>query len=51
VLADRSPIQLSPEVLPEPDIYRGGCLQPTIELVMGSPVEELEKGLKGFATL
>ena len=32
--------------------YRGGCLQPTIGLSMGSPMEELEKGLKelkGFA--
>jgi len=30
------------------------CLQPTIELIMGSPLAELEKGLKelkGFATL
>ena len=39
--------------MPEPDIYRGGCLQSTIELITGSPVEELEKELKelkGFAT-
>ena len=35
------------------DKYRGGHIQPTIELSTGSPVEELEKGpkeLKGFAT-
>jgi hypothetical protein len=40
------------EVLPEPGKYRGGCLQLTIGLSMGSPVEKLEKGLKelkGFA--
>jgi hypothetical protein len=38
--------------LPEPDIYRGICSQPTIELITGSPVEKLErelKELKGFA--
>jgi len=34
------------EALPEPDNYRGGCLQPTIGLRTGSPIEELEKGLK-----
>jgi hypothetical protein len=37
----------------EPNKYRGGCSQPTIGLNMGSPMEELEKGLKelkGFAT-
>ena len=37
----------------EPGKYRGGCLQPTIGLIMGSPMEELDKGLKelkGFAT-
>jgi hypothetical protein len=36
-----------------PDIYRGRGSQPTIELIMGSPMEELEKELKelkGFAT-
>ena len=35
------------------DKNRGRCLQPNIELMAGSPVEELEKGvkkLKGFAT-
>ena len=34
------------------DKYRSGCLQPTNELSMGSPMEELEKEhkeLKGFA--
>jgi hypothetical protein len=33
--------------------YIGRCSQPTIGLNMGSPMEELEKGLKelkGFAT-
>jgi hypothetical protein len=37
----------------EPDKYRDGCLQPIIGLSTGSPMEELEKGmkeLKGFAT-
>jgi hypothetical protein len=29
-----------------PDKYRGGCLKLNIELSTGSPVEELEKGLK-----
>ena len=46
---DRSLIYLSCETLPEPDKYRGRCSQ----LIMGSPIEELEKGLKeleGFAT-
>jgi hypothetical protein len=41
------------EALPEPYKYRGRCLQPTIGLSSGYPVEELEKGLKelkGFAT-
>ena len=41
------------EALPEPDKYRGGCSQPTIWLSMGTPIKELEKGLKdlkGFAT-
>jgi hypothetical protein len=44
---------VSGEALPEPDKYRGRCLQPTIELITRSPTEELEKGLnelKGFAT-
>jgi hypothetical protein len=34
-------------------MYRSRCSQPTIELIIGSPKEELEKGLKelkGFAT-
>jgi hypothetical protein len=39
-------IAVSWEVLPEPDKYRGKCLQPTTGLSMGSPMEELEKGLK-----
>jgi hypothetical protein len=41
------------EALPEPDKYRGGYTQPTFGLRMGSPMEELEKGLKdlkGFVT-
>jgi hypothetical protein len=41
------------EVLPESDNYRGGCSQLTIGLRTGTPIEELEKGLKelkGFAT-
>jgi hypothetical protein len=41
------------EALPKPYKYRIRCSQPTIGLSMGSPVEELEKGLKelkGFAT-
>ena len=29
-----------------PDKYRGGCLQTTIGLRAGSPMEELENGLK-----
>jgi hypothetical protein len=29
-----------------PNKYRGECSQPTSELSMGSPVEELEKGQK-----
>jgi hypothetical protein len=47
-------IAVSQKALPEPDKYRGGGLQPTIGLSRGSPIEELEKGmkeLKGFATL
>jgi hypothetical protein len=39
--------------LPVLDKYRDGCSQQTIELSMGSPIEELEKGpkkLKGFTT-
>ena len=44
---------VSCEALPEPYKYRDRCSQPTIGLIMGSPMEELEKGLKelkGFAT-
>jgi hypothetical protein len=36
-----------------PEKCRGECLKPTIEMSTGTPVEELEKGLKelkGFAT-
>jgi hypothetical protein len=29
-----------------PDKYRGGCMQPSNELSIGSPVEGLENGLK-----
>jgi hypothetical protein len=29
-----------------PEIYRCGCLQPTIGLSTGIPVEELREGLK-----
>jgi hypothetical protein len=32
--------------LSEPDKYRGRRLKPIIGLSMGSPMEELEKGLK-----
>jgi hypothetical protein len=32
--------------MPKPDKYRGGCLQPTIGLSTGSPMKELERGLK-----
>ena len=39
-------MSVSWQALPEPDNYRGGCLQPTIWLSMGSPEEKLEKGLK-----
>jgi hypothetical protein len=54
ILADRrlTDIDVSLEVLPEPDKYRGGCPLPTIGLCCRSPMEELEKGLKelkGFA--
>jgi hypothetical protein len=45
-------IAVSWEALPEPDQYRGRCLQPTIGLSTRFPMEELEKGLKelkGFA--
>jgi hypothetical protein len=46
-------IAVSWEALPESDKYRSRSLQPTIGLIKGSPMEELEKGLKGlkvFAT-
>jgi len=48
VLADRSPIELSPEglALPVLDEYRGRCFQPTTKLSTGSPVEDLKKGPK-----
>jgi hypothetical protein len=45
-------IALSWEALPVPHIYRDGCSQPSIGLSIGSPMKELEKGLKelkGFA--
>ena len=32
--------------MPEPDVQRGGCLQPTVKMSTGSPKEELEKDLK-----
>jgi hypothetical protein len=41
-------IAVSWEALPEPCKYRGGCSLPTIVLRVGSPIEELEKGLKGL---
>ena len=40
--------------LPEVGKNRGSCSQPTIRLIMGSTVEELEDGLKelkGFVIL
>jgi hypothetical protein len=46
-------IAVSWEALPEPDKYRCGPSQPTIGLSMGTPMEELGKGLKelkAFAT-
>jgi hypothetical protein len=39
-------IAVSLEALPESDQYLFRCLQPTIGLSMGTPMEELEKGLK-----
>jgi hypothetical protein len=47
-------IAISWEALPVPDKYRSRCSQPKIGLSIGSPMEELEKGLKElkwFATL
>jgi hypothetical protein len=41
-----SDIAVSWKALPEPYKYRGRCLQPIIELIKGSPMEELEKELK-----
>ena len=46
MLADRSLIWLSPERLCQSLINIGGSSQPTIGLRVGSPMEELEKGLK-----
>jgi len=46
-------IAVSWNVLPNTDKYRGGYLQPTVGLRIGSPMEKLEKGLKelkGFET-
>ena len=45
-------IAVSQKALPEPDKYRGGCLQPTIVLSIEYLKDELEKELKelrGFA--
>jgi hypothetical protein len=45
-------IAVSREALPESDKYRGGFSQPNFGLSTGSPMEELDKGLKelkGFA--
>jgi hypothetical protein len=39
-------IAVSWEAVPEADIYRGRCSSSTIGLNTGSPMEELEKGLK-----
>ena len=59
LLMSRSPywqdpdITVSWEAMTEPEKYKGRCLQPTIGLRTGSPMEELEKWLrklKGFAT-
>jgi hypothetical protein len=44
-------IAVSWEAMPEPDTYWGGCLQLTIGLSIGSPVKELEKGLKELKAL
>jgi hypothetical protein len=44
---------VSLEALLEPDKYGGRCLESTIGLSSGSPMEELGEGvkeLKGFAT-
>jgi len=47
ILADRSLIWMSPERhFQSMTNNRGGCSQPIIELRTGTPVEELEKGLK-----
>jgi hypothetical protein len=45
-------IAVSCEALPVSDKYRSGYSQPTIGLITGPPMKELEKGsktLKGFA--
>ena len=39
-------IAVSWEALPVPDKYRSGCSQSSIGLSTGSPMKELEKGLK-----
>jgi hypothetical protein len=44
-------IAVSWEALPEPDKYRGRCLQPNIGLSTGSPMEDVEKGLKEMKVL
>jgi hypothetical protein len=31
------------KALPEPDKYRGGCSQTSVEMITGSPMDELEK--------
>ena len=35
----------------EPEVYSGGCSQPTIELFMVSPMEKGLKDLKAFVIL
>jgi hypothetical protein len=52
-LLTRGNMDVYREVLSEPDKYRRGCMQPTIRLSTGIPMEELGEGLKelkGFAT-
>jgi hypothetical protein len=47
-------IELCPQRLSESDKHRGRCLQASIGLITGTPIEELEKELKElkvFATL
>jgi hypothetical protein len=38
--------EIQKETLPEPYKYRCGCAQPTIGLSVGTPMEELGKGLE-----